>query len=221
MVDVERYMERITAAVVERFGPRVRYVGLQGSYARGEAKESSDVDVMLVLNELGVEDMLAYRAIVAQMRGEAPSCGFLCGARELAGWNTLEICQVLHETRDYYGRLAPLLPEFTREDVANYVKLGAGNLYHLLGHAYVHGTPALDEECLGGCLKQAFYMLQNLLFLRTGRYVAAKRELLDELKGEERRIMQMAAEEAALEAEGTEEAFRLLFGWCAGVLRSL
>ena len=37
------------------------FVGLQGSYARGEATEASDIDVVVVLDELYFADLLKYR----------------------------------------------------------------------------------------------------------------------------------------------------------------
>jgi predicted nucleotidyltransferase len=45
-------LARFTAALRARFGPRLREVVLFGSVARGEAHEESDVDVLVVVDEL-------------------------------------------------------------------------------------------------------------------------------------------------------------------------
>lgn len=45
---LERYSERLQAI----FGPRLREIRLFGSYARGEANEDSDVDVLILVDDL-------------------------------------------------------------------------------------------------------------------------------------------------------------------------
>ena len=47
------------AAVRERFGARVQEVVLFGSQARGEAHEESDVDVLIVIDDLSEEERRA------------------------------------------------------------------------------------------------------------------------------------------------------------------
>lgn len=48
----EQALRDLVAWVRERFGERVRDVRLFGSYARGEANEDSDVDVLVVVDAL-------------------------------------------------------------------------------------------------------------------------------------------------------------------------
>ena len=52
MLDLTAYLDDLVAALRARFGARLLYVGLQGSRLRGEAREDSDIDVMLVLKGL-------------------------------------------------------------------------------------------------------------------------------------------------------------------------
>ena len=49
MFSMDDYLARLLAELKETFGTRLLYVGLQGSYQRGEADEQSDIDVMAVL----------------------------------------------------------------------------------------------------------------------------------------------------------------------------
>ena len=44
--NIDNYMENLISRCKEAFGNRLVYVGLQGSYLRGEATENSDIDVM-------------------------------------------------------------------------------------------------------------------------------------------------------------------------------
>lgn len=46
--DVDRYLEKLIGECKNAFGARLLYVGLQGSYMRGEANENSDIDVMMM-----------------------------------------------------------------------------------------------------------------------------------------------------------------------------
>ena len=48
LVDIADYTKRLTEELKMKFGKRLLYVGLQGSYLRGEATPESDIDIMLV-----------------------------------------------------------------------------------------------------------------------------------------------------------------------------
>lgn len=48
---------RLHAALITRFGVRLVELTLFGSYARGDAHEESDVDVLVVISELTFEEM--------------------------------------------------------------------------------------------------------------------------------------------------------------------
>ena len=83
MFHPQTYLPALIAQLRRNFGPRLRYVGLQGSYLRGEATEDSDLDVMVVLDLLAPADLDRYRAILAALPQPEKACGFLCGRAEL------------------------------------------------------------------------------------------------------------------------------------------
>ena len=83
MIDVDAYLCKVTGLLQHTFGTRLIYVGLQGSYLRGEAHENSDIDVMVVLDGLTVEDMDRYREIIMSAGHKEKSCGFLCAREDL------------------------------------------------------------------------------------------------------------------------------------------
>ena len=47
IVDINDYTNRLTDALKSKFGDRLLYVGLQGSYLRGEATPESDIDIIV------------------------------------------------------------------------------------------------------------------------------------------------------------------------------
>ena len=65
MIHVEKYISDLIVLLKQYFGPRLLYVGLQGSYLRGEATANSDIDVMVVLDSLTVSDLEQYRIIIS------------------------------------------------------------------------------------------------------------------------------------------------------------
>lgn len=50
MFDLDKYLQDLILNCRSFFGKRLLYVGLQGSHMRGEALESSDIDVMVILD---------------------------------------------------------------------------------------------------------------------------------------------------------------------------
>ena len=55
MIEITTWMDNFMKAIEETFENRVWFVGLQGSYGRGEATETSDVDIVVILDEEGNE----------------------------------------------------------------------------------------------------------------------------------------------------------------------
>ncbi|MBR0062573.1 MAG: nucleotidyltransferase domain-containing protein, partial [Oscillospiraceae bacterium] len=64
MFDIDAYLNDLISSCRASFGDRLLYVGLQGSWLRGEADENSDIDVMVILDRFSVEDMDRYREIL-------------------------------------------------------------------------------------------------------------------------------------------------------------
>lgn len=215
MLDVKVYMDELIDRLQRQFGDRLVYVGLQGSYMRGEATETSDIDPMVVLRDVSAADLRAYRAMVEAMPSPELACGFLCGQAELMHWNALEAFHLLHSTRDVLGELTPLLPAYTRDDVRAYVKLGAGNLYHGAVHRYVHGTPERLRAALPGMTKSAFFLLQDAAWLEKGVFAENRRALLPLLRAEDARLL------ALDEAASLDDAVDALLTACRGLMERI
>lgn len=211
MLDINEYTSSLTSRLLDIFGDRLVYVGLQGSYLRVEADENSDVDIMTVIDELKPKDLENYKSALTD---DVRDCGFICGKNELAHWNPLEICQLTHTTRDIYGSLMPLVPPYTTEDEINYIKFSLGALYHELCHRYIYTSTENCAEKLPYTFKSAFFILQNLYFIRTGDFINSKAELSSRLDGCERELMLTAKTMSDGGAYDFERAFELIFSWC-------
>ena len=64
MIDVNSFLEKFLPLLKVTFGERLWFVGLQGSYARGEATENSDIDIVVILDELTAENITSYGELV-------------------------------------------------------------------------------------------------------------------------------------------------------------
>ena len=221
MINIAVYISKLMDMLKEKFAERLVYVGLQGSYLREEATENSDIDIMLVLDGLTHEDLSAYRTMIESMGDFDKSCGFICSREDLAKWNPLEICHLIHSTKDYFGVLRELVPAYTREDVCNFVKMSINNLYHEICHRYIHGNADANVSCLPFTYKGLFFILQNLHYLRSGEFIGTKRELLTRLEGKDHAVLECAMEMSRGIERDFQESFDLLFRWCQETLQTL
>ena len=148
MLNIESWLPLWSRAVLERFGGRVLFLGLQGSRARGEAREDSDIDTVLVLDRLEASDLAALREALAPLPERGKLCGFVSGRAELLAWEPGELFQFYHDTRPVLGSLDFLLPLLTREAALSSVRTGAGAVYHGCAHYLLHGGAPEELEAL-------------------------------------------------------------------------
>lgn len=210
MFQLQSYLDRLISECRSAFSDRLLYVGLQGSYLRGEANEDSDIDVMLVLDRMTVDDMTTYRDILKRIGNYEKSCGFICGGDELKRWNPLEVCQLLHTTKDLFGCLTDYLPKATRADEINYVKYSLGNLYHELCHRYIHADGEKNRLKFRVTCKGIFFLLQNLFYLESGVFAVTKKELHALVSEEDRLVLSMTE---LPEEYDFDRMFRIVFEW--------
>ena len=211
MFDLDKYLADLIRNSRSAFGERLLYMGLQGSWLRGEAHKNSDIDVMVILDGFSVRDMDTYREILKGIGFYERSCGFICGKDEMKRWNPLEVCQLRHTTKDLVGVLTDYLPPATREDEINYVNLSLGNLYHELSHRYIHADRDKNTAKFRGTCKSVFYLIQNLHFLESGHFILSKTDLKEAAAEEDRIILELAD---LPDAYDFDQAFTSLFAWC-------
>lgn len=200
MLNIESWLPLWSRAVLERFGGRVLFLGMQGSRARGEAREDSDIDTVLVLDRLEASDLAALREALAPLPERGKLCGFVSGRAELLAWEPGELFQFYHDTRPVLGSLDFLLPLLNREAALSSVRTGAGAVYHGCAHYLLHGGAPEELEALQ---KAAFFTLRALCWLDTGIFPASRAALPEAGR--------------ALLAAGPEE----LFAWAGETLKNV
>ena len=218
MFDINDYVQKLISQCKAAFDERLLYVGYMGSYLRGEANENSDIDVMVVIDNITISDMNTYRDIIKGLGYFDKSCGFICGKDEMKGWSPLEVCQLINTTKDVYGKLEPLLSPFTREDEINYVKFCLGNLYHELCHRFVHSSREKNIEKFRGTCKFFFFLIQNLHYLETGNFILKKADLKNAVSEADRRVLEFAALPDSFDFDAALEE---LFVWCQNAFKRL
>ena len=221
MFDAPSYMKGLLDSLMQAFGNRLVYVGLQGSYLRGEATEHSDIDPMVVIDGLSRADLDTYRSIIRRLPDPENSCGFLCGRCDLKHWAPLEICHLLHTTQDWYGKLSELVPAYTETDLRRYIQMGVGNLFHELCHRYVHAAPERNQAALPYTCKGVFYLLQNLHYLKAGEFAPTHAALLPLLEGQDHEVLALSMRLRNGDSFDFDAAFDLLLSWCQDTLAFL
>lgn len=190
MLDISVWMQSFLRALENAFENRVWFVGLQGSYGRGEATEQSDIDVVVILDELTATDIHTYNEMLGTLSHRELICGFLAGKEELLAWESSDLFQFYHDTTPVKGSLDELLPLLGKEAVERAVKIGACNLYHGCVHNMLHEKSA---EILKSLYKTASFVVQASVFLRTGRYFRHQTELFAVASTQEQEILQTFA----------------------------
>ncbi len=221
MFRIEDYINNLTQKLKDSFGERLTYIGLQGSYLRNEATPDSDIDIMVVIDKLTAEDLKAYQEILALIGNFDKSCGFICSKNDLKNWNPLEICHLLHTTRDYYGALENLVPAYSNEDERNFIKLSLNNLYHELCHRYIHAEKDYNISKFPTTCKSVFFILQNIHYLNSGDFVQTKQELLKCVQGEDKTVLELSMSLQKDSSYDFDKAFSILFDWCQNSLKRI
>lgn len=210
MIEITAWMDTFLRALSETFGKRVWFVGLQGSYSRGEATEDSDIDVVVILDELTAVDIQTYNAMLDRLPNRWLVCGFLSGKAELLKWEPCDLFQFYYDTTPIRGSLDALLPLLDGDAVDRAIKIGACNLYHGCVHNMLHEKSA---DVLHALYKSASFVLQAIAYKQTGRYDKHQKDLLAVLSPADREICETFSRlkgGETMEFDGMSEA---LFTW--------
>ena len=186
MIDIKVWMERFTELLKEIFGERIYFVGLQGSYGRGEATESSDIDVVVILDELTVDDIKTYSDMIDTLPHRELICGFLSGKDELINWEPSDLFQFYYDTRPILGTLDELLTKIDKAAVNCAIKMGACNIYHGCVHNMLYEK---SDDIVRGLYKSASFVIQAIVFKDTGKYIKHQKDLLEVVNNEEKEIL--------------------------------
>ena len=221
MINIKLYINKIIEKLKEKYSDRLVYVGLQGSFLRGEATENSDIDIMVVIDKLNVSDLDKYRLIIDSLECSDKMCGFICSKTDIQNWNPLEICNLINSTKDYYGNLSDLVPVYTDKDIKNYIKISINNLYHEICHRYIYSDKITNKENLKYSYKSVFFILQNLYYLKNKKFIKTKKELLNLLEGKNREVLEYSILLNNENEYDFDKYFELLFTWCKETMKKI
>lgn len=218
MIDMTVWMDGFMKSIHENFENRVWFVGLQGSYGRGEATETSDIDVIVILDALSAEDIQTYHNMLDTLPHRERICGFLSGKNEILNWEPSDLFQFYHDTTPIKGSLDAVLPLLDNEAVERAIKIGACNIYHGCVHNMLHEK---SEDVLRGLYKSACFVVQAIVFRQTGNYVKHQKDLLRIASPDEQTIVETFLKLKNGEAVSFDTMSEILFAWSAKWIKHL
>ncbi|MBQ9937910.1 MAG: nucleotidyltransferase domain-containing protein [Oscillospiraceae bacterium] len=209
-MDITAWINDFLQKLNNTFANRVWFVGLQGSYGRGEATETSDIDVVVILDELSASDIQSYNAMLDTLSHRELICGFLSGKDEILNWEPSDLFQFYHDTTPIQGSLDEVLTAIDESAVNRAIKIGACNIFHGCVHNMLYEK---SEHILRGLYKSASFVVQAIAFKQTGNYIRLQKELLQVVSPDERGIIETFLD---LKNGGTadlESMSETLFAW--------
>ena len=188
MINVTAWMNKFLNSLSKTFANRVWFVGLQGSYGRGEARDTSDIDVVVILDELSAMDVQAYHNMLNTLPHRDLICGFLSGKSEIMNWEPSDLFQFCNDTTPIKGTLDEVMAVIDRDAVNRAIKIGACNIFHGCVHNMLHEK---SEDVLKGLYKSASFVVQAIAFNQTGNYIRLQKDLLQVVSADERAIVEI------------------------------
>lgn len=173
--NIECFMRDFISAVKNTFKSRIVFIGLQGSRARNEETQNSDIDTVVILDKLSFDDLILYKTAIKNLPQRDKICGFISGRKELINWEKSELFQFYNDTVPYIGNLDFIKELITLDDIKHSIKTGACGIYHACCHNTLHEN---SSDILKELLKSAVITIQAIVFLRSGKYIKSKTELL-------------------------------------------
>ena len=187
MINITTWLDGFLKALHDTFDGRVWFVGLQGSYGRGEATETSDIDVVVILDELSASDIHKYNTMLDTLPHRELICGFVSGKNELLNWEPSDLFQFYYDTTPIKGSLDELLAVIDGAAIDSAIKIGACNVYHGCVHNMLHEK---SEDILRGLYKSASFVVQAIAFKQTGKYIKYQKDLLGVVSADEQKIIE-------------------------------
>lgn len=185
--NINMWIEQITNKLKISFSDRLLFVGLQGSYNRNEVAEESDIDIVVILDELNFQDIKIYKKIINEMPYNEKACGFISGKMELTDWSKPDLFQFFYDTKPIYGNLSDIIHPPSKDDIRKALKSGFENIYHSAVHSFLHSTDYKND--LMNIYKMTFFVLQAKYFIEKDIYMPTKNKLYENLQNIDKEIL--------------------------------
>ena len=187
MIAISVWQQIFLQKLHEAFGDRVWFVGLQGSYGRSEATEASDIDMVVILDELSAIDIHTYNAMLDTMPHRELICGFFSGREEILNWEPSDLFQFCNDITPIKGSLDEVLAVVDEADINRAIKIGVCNVFHGCVHNMLYEK---SEAVLRELYKSASFVVQAIAYRQAGRYFRRQKDLLPVVSDEERFIVE-------------------------------
>lgn len=211
MIDLTAWIKNFLQACTETFGNHIWFVGLQGSYARGEATEASDIDLVVILDEVSISDIQKYNTLLDTLPHRELICGFLSGKDEILNWEPADLLQFYYDTIPIKGSLDILLSRINESTVNRAIHTGVCNIYHGCVHNMLYEK---NMEILRDLYKSASFVVQTICFQQTGHYIIHQKDLLQIADADECAIISTFLGIKSGETMDFQKQSEALFNWC-------
>lgn len=210
MIKIDDFMRGFQQKLEELFEDRIVFLGLQGSYGRNEAKETSDIDVVVIFDELSASDLFLYRSMIDAMPETDLICGFVSSLSELTNWQRSDLLSLFLDTKAIKGSLDFLAPLFSRKDKRDAVLAAACGIYHAASHNFLH---ARDVAALKAIHKSVMFTLRLKIYAERGIYHPSMKEVADNAEGCDKRIL-------LLDLDDFDNASIVLISWSSELIKT-
>lgn len=186
MIDINTWINEFLLKLNNTFKDRIWFVGLQGSYSRGEATNTSDIDMVVILDQLSTTDIKTYSNMLDSIPNRELICGFISGKEDIMNWEPSDLFQFCNDTTPIIGSLDEVINNISDEDINRAIRIGACNIFHSCVHNMVHEK---SDDILKGLYKSASFVVQAIVFKQTGKYFRNQEALLKVAKPMEQAII--------------------------------
>lgn len=208
------YEEALDAA----FGERVLFIGLQGSRARGEHRDDSDYDVVVILNELTPGDIETYHRMVLGLTHAELACGFLAGCADLMAWDPADLFSLCADTVPVRGTLQEAWARLDKEAYHAAAWAGVCAVFHGCVHNMIYER---SNKILRGLIKQATFAIRACQSVRTGVIPRTVPDMLKDASNQETPVLNMFTAVRNGEEMSFGHASGVLFEWAQSAVLEL
>ena len=225
MIDTEQWSETLLEKLQAHFGDHLVFAGIQGSRARGEARDESDIDFVAIFDMLDASIIRQYREIVATMERSDLACGFVGSRAALAAWPRHELFWFVSDTKALHGSLLDIVEAPTKSEACQAAAIGAAGLYHAACHLCAFDSmqnPDQNHDATKALFKNAVFAMQAHCFAQGSDYPRSRAELehILESRGwnEEADILRIGCDEEALRTYSVDTLCDMIISWSERIM---
>ncbi len=225
--EVDKWLKDFQVRLLKHFGERLVFLGHHGSWARGEARPESDIDTIVVLDSIDSEDLISFGKIVHSMPdADSLASGVFYSVSEIKSRPSFELVEYFYDCKNLYGKLDGIIDKPTSQDFIERIRVFAANNQEAARHylLFPHNLNKVIHK-LFYPFKNCFYALQSWIYLKEGKYILKKDEIINLLSDDDDKDVVRVARDWKDSEKDREERplyyIELLERWCRKMLSRL